>query len=307
MDWASTINGFKAYLKLERTLSDNSVQAYVRDMKKFTSFMEDQPGKVQPDQVDLPVLESFIGWMNKQDIQPRTQARVLSGLRAFYKYLIVEDLIKVNPTDLLEGPKLSRKLPDVLHYDEISAMIEAIDLSKLSGARDRAILETLYGAGLRVTELCQLRIANIRLPAEHGGELGFLRIICKGEKERLVPLGGSAIKYIGIYKDEVRVHQTIKSGQEDYLFLNLQGSAISRVSVFKLIKSLAEAAGIKKKISPHTLRHSFATHMIEGGADLRAVQEMLGHESITTTEIYAHLDREYLRDTLIQFHPRYKN
>jgi integrase/recombinase XerD len=229
---------------------------------------------------------------------PHTQARVISGIKAFFKYLLLEDLIVTDPSALLESPRLSRKLPDTLNFLEINNLIAAIDLSKPEGMRNKAMLEVLYGCGLRVSELCGLKISNLFLDVE------FIKITGKGNKERLVPIGSEAIKYIKIYLQESRVHQTIKPGKEDFLFLNRRGNPLSRVMIFILIRQLAEEIGLTKTISPHTFRHSFATHLVEGGADLRAVQEMLGHESITTTEIYTHLDRNYLRETIIQYHPR---
>ena len=229
-----------------------------------------------------------------------SQSRIISGLRSFYTYCLIEQIVTVNPTALLETPKQKRTLPDTLSFDEIESIIAQIDLSKPEGGRNKAILETLYSCGLRVTELVNLRISCLYL------DIGFVRVIGKGDKERLVPIGSDAIKYINIYKNDIRVHMSIKPGQEDFLFLNRRGSKLSRVMIFIMLKDLATKAGIVKNISPHTFRHSFATHLVEGGADLRAVQEMLGHESITTTEIYTHLDREYLRNTLHQFHPAFK-
>lgn len=300
MDWLSTIKGFKAYLKLERSLSPNSVDAYVRDIGKLVAFLEENAPAITPEKVELKHLEQFVSWINEQEMNDRSQARIISGIRAYYKYLLLEDLLDKDPTELLEGPKLSRKLPDVLSYDEIAAMINAIDLSTPEGTRNKAMLETLYSCGLRVSELINLKISNLHLDVE------FIKVTGKGDKERLVPIGRDAIKYINIYKNEVRNHLKIKPGNEDVLFLNRRGSKLSRVMIFNIIKDLAKKAGIKKKISPHTFRHSFATHLIEGGANLRAVQEMLGHESITTTEIYTHLDRDYLRDTILRYHPRYR-
>lgn len=300
MDWNSTIKGFKAYLQLERSLSENSVMAYIRDMKKFILFLEEKEWTYNPKEITLEHLQSFVDWLYENEVSERSQARIISGVRAYYKYLLVENLLDNDPTELLEGPKLSRKLPDVLSYDEITQLISAIDLSTPEGTRNKAMLETLYSCGLRVSELIGLRISNLFLDVE------FVKVTGKGDKERLVPIGSDAIKQISIYSSQVRNHLNIKPGQEDILFLNRRGSKLSRVMVFHIIKDLALKAGIKKKISPHTFRHSFATHLIEGGADLRAVQEMLGHESITTTEIYTHLDRDYLRETIMQFHPRYK-
>ncbi len=243
-------------------------------------------------------LKEFLVWINELGMLPPTQARVLSGLKAFFKFLLLDNHIKVDPSALIESPKTGRKLPDTLSIIEINKLIEAIDLSKAEGMRNKAMLELLYGCGLRVSELTNLKISNLFL------DIDFIKILGKGDKERLVPIGSEAIKFLRIFIEEIRVHIAVKPGKEDFVFLNMRGSPISRVMVFLIIKDLANKAGINKSISPHTFRHSFATHLIEGGADLRAVQEMLGHESITTTEIYTHLDRDYLRDTIIQFHPR---
>ena len=253
-----------------------------------------------PGDLQLKDLEKFVQWINELGMTVSSQSRIISGLKSFYTYCLMEELITVNPTVLLETPKQKRKLPDTLSFEEIESIIAQIDLSKPEGGRNKAILETLYSCGLRVTELVNLRISCLFM------DVGFVRVIGKGDKERLVPIGGEAIKYINIYKNEIRVHIKVKPGQEDFLFLNRRGSKLTRVMIFLMLKELATKAGITKSISPHTFRHSFATHLVEGGADLRAVQEMLGHESITTTEIYTHLDREYLRDTLQQFHPAFK-
>ena len=253
-----------------------------------------------PQQVTLKDLEQFVKWVAELGMTPSSQARIISGLRSFYKYCLLEQITTTDPTVLLEAPKLKRALPDVLSFEEIENIIAEIDLSKPEGGRNKAILETLYSCGLRVTELVNLKLSCLYL------DVGFVRVIGKGDKERLVPIGSDAIKYIKIYRDDIRVHIAIKKGQEDILFLNRRGSKLSRVMIFLILKELAKKAGITKNISPHTFRHSFATHLVEGGADLRAVQEMLGHESITTTEIYTHLDREFLRNTLQQFHPAFK-
>ena len=299
MDWNSTIKGFRSYLLLERALSENSIEAYVRDIEKLLQFLDYKKLKIGPLDVEIDHLRSFIEWINELGMTPTSQARIISGLRAFYKFMMMEDMTEVDPTQLLEAPRLSRKLPDVLSFQEINDLIGAIDLSKSEGARNKAILETLYSCGLRVSELVNLKISNLFFNEE------FVRVVGKGDKERLVPIGKQAIKYITIYKEEVRCHMHIQPGFEDILFLNRRGKMLTRVMIFTIIKDLAGKAGLKKKISPHTFRHSFATHLIEGGADLRAIQEMLGHESITTTEIYTHLDRAYLRETLQQFHPRF--
>ena len=298
MDWPSTINGFRSYLKLEKFLSPNSVEAYLQDMDKLQQFAVSLVPQRKPETIVEQDLKAFMQWVNELGMTPASQARILSGIKAFYKFLLMENLISHNPAELIEAPRLQRKLPDTLNILEIDALIGAIDLSKADGMRNKTMLEVLYSCGLRVTELITLKISNLYL------EDDFIKILGKGNKERLVPIGEQASKMTTIYLQEIRVHLKIKKGQEDYVFLSKRGVLLSRVMVFMIIKSLAEKIGLKKSISPHTFRHSFATHLIEGGADLRAVQEMLGHESITTTEIYTHLDREYLRETIIQYHPR---
>jgi integrase/recombinase XerD len=298
MLWPSYIKGFKSYLKLERSLSGNSIAAYLNDIDKLIQYFQSLNIEPQLSDITITDLKAFISWLNELGMLASTQARVISGLKAFFAYLMLEDVISNDPTALLEAPKLSRKLPDTLNIYEINELIAAIDASKPDGMRNKAIMEVLYGCGLRVTELTELRISNL-FP-----EIEFIRIIGKGNKERLVPIGSVALKLLDIYINEVRVHADIKKGQEDFIFLNRFGAKLSRISIFNLIKGLATSTGIKKTISPHTLRHSFATHLIEGGADLRAVQEMLGHSSITTTEIYTHIDRDYLREVITQFHPR---
>ncbi len=298
MNWDSYIKQFKNYLKLERSLSDNSIEAYIHDVVKLKQFLEISNLNLSPLQLSTNDIQSFIQYVAKLGMLPHTQARVLSGIKAFYKYLIYDDQIKKDPSELIEGPKLGRKLPDVLHYHEIEQLLNAIDLSTPEGGRNRAMLEVLYSSGLRVSELVDLRISNVY------PDIGFLRVIGKGNKERLTPIGREALKYLNIYTREIRVHVDIKKGHEDYAFLNRRGRKLTRVMVFTIIKNLAESTGLGKKISPHTFRHSFATHLVEGGADLRAVQEMLGHESITTTEIYTHLDRDYLKQVVQEFHPR---
>ena len=295
MSWDGYIKQFQNYLRLERSLSANSVEAYVRDVQKLAQFSE---ASVEPETVKEVHLHSFLEWVNELGMTPPTQARVLSGLKAFFRYLLFEKVISTDPTALIEGPKLGRKLPDTLSVNEIDALFSVIDLSTPEGQRNRAMLETLYSSGLRVSELVELKLSNVYF------DLGFLRVIGKGNKERLVPIGRDALKYIRIYIDEIRVHIPIKKGSENYVFLNRRGSKLSRVMIFTIIKNMAAELGLKKSISPHTFRHSFATHLIEGGADLRAVQEMLGHESITTTEIYTHLDRDYLKQVIQEFHPR---
>lgn len=296
MSWENSIKEFKYYLKVERSLADNSVNAYIRDIRKLADFCS----KIKVDELNISVNEirEFIADLNSKNISARSQARIISGVKAFFKYLIIEDYITNDPTMLIENPKIGLKLPEVLSVDEIELIISSIDLSNKQGERNRAILETLYSCGLRVTELINLKISNINFKE------GYIKVIGKGDKERLTPIGSNALKYISIYVNEVRIHQKISKNQEDFVFLNNRGSKLSRVMIFTLIKRIVDKVGIKKKVSPHTFRHSFATHLIEGGADLRAVQEMLGHESITTTEIYTHLDRDYLRSNIMQFHPR---
>lgn len=298
--WDPYKKGFKAYLQLEKSLSDNSVQAYLRDIELLTNYLQEKKKLEAPADITLKNLQSFLKWITELGMTATSQARIISGLRAFYKYCLLEQISKTDPTTLLEAPKLKRSLPDVLGFDEIEKMIGGVDLSKAEGERNKAILETMYSCGLRVSEVVNLKISQLYL------DVGFIRVIGKGDKERLVPIGGSAIKHITIYKNTVRVHVTPTKGNEDVLFLNNRGSKLSRVMIFYIIKDLALKAGIKKTVSPHTFRHSFATHLVEGGADLRAVQEMLGHASITTTEIYTHLDREFLRKTLEKFHPGFQ-
>ena len=298
--WEPYKKGYKAWLQLEKSLAANSVEAYLRDIEKLTDYLQAAKKMITPQQLELKDLEKFVQWISELGMTVASQSRIISGLRSFYNYCIIEQIVTVNPTALLETPKQERKLPDTLSFEEIESIIAEVDLSKPEGGRNKAILETLYSCGLRVTELVNLRISCLYL------DIGFIRVIGKGDKERLAPIGSDAIKYINIYKKDIRVHINIKPGQEDILFLNRRGSKLSRVMIFIMLKDLATKAGITKNISPHTFRHSFATHLVEGGADLRAVQEMLGHESITTTEIYTHLDREYLRNTLHQFHPAFK-
>ena len=298
--WESSIKGFAAYLQLERSLSPNSVEAYLRDIQKLTGYLELERKRMAPDQLSLKDLQGFIRFVAQLGLEPTTQSRLISGIKGFYKYLLTEQLISVDPTTLLEAPKTRRKLPDVLSFEEIEAMIAAIDLSKPEGHRNKAMLEVLYSCGLRVSELVGLRKSWLFLDA------GFIRVIGKGDKERLVPVGREAMHYLQIYEQGQRRAGVIQPGYEDFVFLNRRGKPLTRVMVFLIIKELAKTAGIKKNISPHTLRHSFATHLVEGGADLRAVQEMLGHESITTTEIYTHLDKQFLKSTLEKFHPAFK-
>ena len=298
--WDSYKKGYKAWLQLEKSLSDHSVSAYLSDIEKLTQFLQSAELKLSPAEVTLKHLQKFTGFINELGMSATSQARIISGIRSFYDYCVTENVVDNDPTLLLEAPKTRRKLPDTLSVDEVEKIISSIDLSTPEGVRNKAILETMYSCGLRVSELVNLKISQFY------PDLGFIRVTGKGDKERLIPIGNTAIKHIKIYLKTVRSHVPILAGQEDNLFLNRRGSKLSRVMIFLLLKDLVKKAGITKVISPHTLRHSFATHLVEGGADLRAVQEMLGHESITTTEIYTHLDRDYLRATLQQFHPSYR-
>ena len=298
--WQADKKGFKAWLQLEKSLSDNSVEAYLQDIEKLTSYFIVNNEKKKVSEVTLKDLENFIQWINELGLSVASQARIISGLRSFYKYCVLEQITGTDPTLLLEAPKMQRKLPDILSFAEIERIITAIDHSKPEGGRNKAILETMYSCGLRVSELVNLRISCLFM------DVGFIKVTGKGDKERLVPIGRDAIKYINLYKNNTRNKIAIIPGEEDILFLNRRGHRLSRVMIFLILKDLVKIAGINKNISPHTFRHSFATHLVEGGADLRAVQEMLGHESITTTEIYTHLDREFLRNTLQQFHPAFK-
>jgi len=298
MNWSIYIKGFRSFLLLEKSLSGNSIDAYLHDVEKLLQYFEYTKQLVKPEDVELKHLQAFLKWINDLGMSPYTQARVISGIRAFYNYLIIENIVRNDPTELIESPKINRKLPDVLSVEEINALIAAIDLSLPQGERNKAILETLYGCGLRVSELISLKISDIYFNE------GFVRIIGKGNKERLAPIGKVAMTQIRIYMEQVRLHQEIKKNATDIVFLNRRGAKLSRQMIFLIIKGLSIKIGLKKKIGPHTFRHSFASHLIERGADLRAVQDMLGHESITTTEIYTHLDREFLRDAIIQFHPR---
>lgn len=297
--WEAYKKGFKAYLQLEKSLSDNSTEAYLRDIDKLTQYLQEKNNLLTPAQVLLEDLQQFIHWIAGLGMTPSSQARIISGIKAFYRYCATEEIITADPTTLLATPKLKRTLPDILSFEEIEAMFDQIDLSKPDGTRNKAMLDTMYSCGLRVSEVVNLRISQLYL------DVGFIRVIGKGDKERLVPIGDNAIKNIRLYAEHVRVHIPVKPGNEDIVFLNRRGTHLSRVMVFLVIKDLAAKAGIQKTVSPHTFRHSFATHLVEGGADLRAVQEMLGHESITTTEIYTHLDREFLKKTLEKYHPAF--
>ena len=295
MTWLDHIKNFKNYLKLERGLSGNSVESYVRDAEKLFQFCGEEKKLAHLKDEDI---HNFLVFLNDLGLSATSQARILSGIKAFFEYLFIEKVIISDPTELISSPRITRKLPETLHLHEIEAMMASIDLSTTEGPRNKAIIEVMYSCGLRVSELTNLKISDCLFSE------GFIRVVGKGNKMRLVPIGNEAIKFSKIYQREVRILLDIQQGHEDYLFLNRRGKALSRVMVFLIIKDLAEKAGIHKSISPHTLRHSFATHLVEGGADLRAVQEMLGHESIITTEIYTHLDRAYLQQTLKEFHPR---
>jgi len=298
--WDSYKNGFKAWLQLEKSLSDNSTESYLRDIEKLTAYLRQNNSKKKPSELKLKDLQQFIKWITELGMTASSQARIISGIRSFYKYCVLEHISKTDPTTLLEAPRLKRALPDVLSFREIENIIAQIDLSKPEGGRNKAILEIMYSCGLRVSEVVNLKISQLYFDA------GFIRVLGKGDKERLVPIGKSAVKYVKIYLKSIRVHVPVQPGNKDIVFLNKRGTKLSRVMIFLIIKDLVKKAGIKKTVSPHTFRHSFATHLVEGGADLRAVQVMLGHESITTTEIYTHLDREFLRKTLENFHPAFK-
>lgn len=298
--WPAYLKGFKAYLQLERSMSDNTVVAYLHDVEMLGEFIFSQYQHTHLSKIELQHLQAFIANINEMELAANTQARVISGIKAFFRYLLLEEAITKDPTVLLEAPKLRRALPIHLAIEEIDQLFAAIDHSTPEGQRNRAMLETMYSCGLRVSELTSLKLSNLYM------DVGFVRVVGKGNKERLVPIGGEAVKYIKLYKEHIRVHlPLIKKGCEDIVFLNRRGGQLSRVMVFIILKDLVAKSGISKNIHPHTLRHSFATHLVEAGADLRAVQEMLGHKSITTTEIYTHLDRGYLRETLEKYHPRY--
>ncbi len=298
MSWKNYINGFRSYLMLERSLSENSVEAYIRDVNKLVDYLSINGIKKSPKELTSKDISTFIQWIVKFGISANSQARLLSGIKAFYKYLILEEIIDKDPTLLIEGPKKGLKLPETLSTDEIDNLIKSIDLSHPQGQRNKAIIETLYGCGLRVSELINLKITNWYRKD------GFIKVVGKGNKERLVPIGKVTEGILKIYVDQIRVHQKINKGCEDFVFLNRRGNQLSRVMIFTIIKNLAEKTGLKKTISPHTFRHSFATELIKRGANLRAVQEMLGHESISTTQIYTHIDREFLRESIITHHPR---
>lgn len=297
--WTVQLRGFKTYLQLEAGVSTHTLDGYLRDLRKLLEFLQLRERPLRPTELARTDLEDFLCFLHEMGLGERSQARLLSALKTFYRYLMLEGLASDDPTELLRGPKLSRTVPEVLSYEEIQAMLETIDLSTDAGVRNRAMLETLYASGLRVSELTHLRLSDLFL------DIGFIKVVGKGNKERIVPIGEAAIKHIRLYHEGVRRSMmNIKAGSGDILFLNQRGGQLSRVFVFQVVKACAAAAGIDKNVSPHTFRHSFATHLIEGGADLKAVQDMLGHESILTTEIYTHLDTDYLRETVLRFHPR---
>ena len=295
-NWQVIKKEFEQFLKFERGLSINSIEAYLNDVSKFQIYCEDN-GLVL-NKIVRKDIQDFLQWLQEFNISPFTQSRLISGLKTFFSFLIIEHELDNNPTELLQAPRLARKLPSVLSIHEIDQLIAAIDLSSTEGQRNKAIIEVLYGCGLRVSELVNLKISNLFLDVE------FIKVEGKGSKERLIPIGQQAIKHLRLYLDSIRPHIKIKNGNEDIVFLNRRGSALSRVMIFLIIKELAQKIGLQKIISPHTFRHSFASHLVEGGADLRAVQDMLGHESITTTEIYTHIDRDYLHSIITQYHPR---
>ncbi len=298
MSWTSWKKGFASYLRLERSLSDHSIAAYLADVGKLASFYSSDSNHMAPDKLTQKDLLNFVQEIHTMGVGARTQARIISGIKAFYKYLLIENVIQTNPATNLETPRTGRKLPEVLAIHEVEALINAIDMSTPQGPRNRAMTETLYGCGLRVSELVDIKVSDIYFSDE------FIKVTGKGNKQRIVPAGRVALKHIDIYLNSTRNTINIVRGFEDHLFLSRRGKSLSRVMVFLIIKDLCKSAGIQKTASPHTLRHSFATHLVENGADLRAVQDMLGHESITTTEIYTHLSKEFLRENLISFHPR---
>lgn len=297
MNWDQALQDYGHYLRIERGLSDNSIKNYSWDITKLINFLKDNSPNDNPKRIQKETLLQFIYEIAKT-MNPRSQARIISGLKSFFNYLVFEDYREDNPMDLIESPKIGRKLPDTLSEDEINKIIEAIDLSKAEGERNRAMLETLYGCGLRVSELVDLKISDLFF------EEDFIKVTGKGDKQRFVPISEVNKKYITIYRKEVRVHQDIKKGFEDILFLNRRGRQLTRAMIFTIIKRLAVEINLKKSISPHTFRHSFATHLLQNGADLRAIQQMLGHESITTTEVYVHVDRTHLTEVMNKYHPR---
>ncbi len=298
MNWKSWIRGFTDYLRLERSLSENSVSAYASDLAKLAKFISDNKRRPSASDISQQDLNDFVYHLHSAGLGQRSQARIISGIRTFFRYLLIEGEVDTDPAATLDLPKTGRQLPEVLTIEETERVIAAIDMSNPLAQRNRAIIETLYGCGIRVSELCGMKVSDLRIKEE------FIRISGKGMKQRLVPVGSEALKHIKYYLDSSRMQTPPLKGYEDIVFLNRRGRSISRVMVFNIVKRLCREAGIRKRVSPHTLRHSFATHLVEGGADLRAVQDMLGHESITTTEIYTHLSREYLRENLLSFHPR---
>ena len=298
MNWTESKKGYETFLRVEKSLSPNSVSAYVNDINKLIGFVEEHYPNLTPETVKLAQLRKFVEWMNENGISPRTQARTISGIKSFYKFLLIEEAVENDPTTLLESPRIGRKLPEILSDDEINSLIDAIDVTKAEGLRNKAIIETLYSCGLRVSELVDLKVSNLHFEQE------FVRVAGKGERERLVPISKRAIEDIKKYLVSSRKKLIIEKGFENIVFLNRRGKKLSRVMIFTIIKNLADKIKLEKSISPHTFRHSFASSLVQGGADLRTVQEMLGHESILTTEIYAHLDKEYLKDTINRFHPR---
>lgn len=297
--WQDLIHGYKAFLQIEKSLSKASVEAYLHDVQLLEQFVDSNFHGMELRGITLSHLQQFVTSLKDKEYEASTQARLISGVKSFFHYLIMEDVLQEDPSELLRTPRQMRKLPDVLSIEEVDTLFAAIDHSTPKGQRNRAILEVMYSSGLRVSEVIDLSISNLFL------DVGYIRVTGKGSKERLIPVGAEAIKYIQIYQDQIRCHVPVQKGFQDILFLNRRGKALSRVMIFYIIKEVAKKAGIHKNIHPHTLRHSFATHLIEGGADLRAIQEMLGHESITTTEIYTHLDQRYLRETLELYHPRF--
>ncbi len=300
MTWLQSLKGFRTYLILERSLSENSLEAYLRDVSKLQQYIELKEYNFLPADVPPEIISELLNYLSELGLEAASQARTLSGIKTFYRYLLIEDVINVSPADLIDAPKIGQKIPDVLSVDEIDRIFAAVDLSSKNGQRNRAMLEVLYASGLRVTELTTLKISNLYF------EEGYITVIGKGNKERLVPIGNDAVKHVLFYLQTVRVHIKTSPENENFVFLNNRGKPLSRVWIFLIIKELVEAAEISKNVSPHTFRHSFATHLIEGGADLKVVQDLLGHESITTTEIYTHLDTDYLRETIMMFHPRNK-
>ncbi len=298
MDFASLIKGFIAYMKLERSFSVHSVKGYSSDVRKFVSFIEMKEWDITAKDVSLDHIRDFVFYLNDIGLGAATQSRIISGIKSFYKYLLIEEIIDNDPTELIESPRLARKIPDVLNVEEVDAFLAGFDMSTPHGRRNRAMFEVMYACGLRVSELIGLKISDLFF------DVGFIRVIGKNDKQRLIPIGEEAIKQINFYLDERALLKNIKKGEEDIIFLNKRGSRLSRIMVFYIVKEIALQVGITKTVSPHTFRHSFATHLVEGGADLKAVQDMLGHESITTTEIYTHLDKEYLKDVIMTYHPR---